>query len=60
MPVHTGRVERPEGTLYDTPAAPDRGFSGVLGFCATLLSASDPPGTWAALDPFRREQSIPL
>lgn len=57
---HIDRVERPEGTWYDTPAAPDRGFSGVLGFCATLLSASDLPGTWAALDPFRREQSIPL
>lgn len=58
--LHIDWVERPEGTWCDTPAAPDRGFSGVLGFCATLLSASDPPGTWAALDPFRRKHSISL
>lgn len=58
--LHIDRVERPEGTWCDRPAAPDRGFSGVLGFCATLLSASDPSGTWAALDPFRGKQSIPL
>lgn len=37
-------TERQRG-LDVTPSAPDGGFSGVLGFCATLLSVRHPPGT---------------
>ena len=44
-----------------TSAPPDRGFSSALGFCAALLSASDPVATRAALEqPLRRERSPAL
>lgn len=36
--------EGPGGAFCDTPAALHWGFSGVPGFCATLLSACHPPG----------------
>lgn len=59
MPAH-----RPSrgglGGLDMTHQRPQTGdLSGVLGFCATLLSASDPPGTWAALDSLQKGTLYP-